>query len=199
MVGAAVLAGISATSLGLVDAGHELDGLLARLEYEAAALHRATGNAVEHGASTDPMTRPRTSLRRTVGSLEETTNRIINETAPPYARWAARPLSTTIELPPSPATIERALNDYLEHTEKAQAETAKTASAIELRGRLLDLNYENLVQKIADARAHTRQAIARALAAVQFITLACIAIAALAFGLSGQAAPSGRAVNPYRR
>lgn len=183
LITAAVLAGLATTCLGLVDAGHELDVLLARLEYEAASLHRATGAAVEHGAPVDSIARPRAALRRTVDSLGATADRIVGATAPPYARGIARLLSASIDLVPSADTIDRALRDYLDQTEQAQAETARSTAAVDLRVRLLDLNYGMLVQRISEARERTWQGVARALTGVLLITLVSIAIGALAVGL----------------
>lgn len=191
---AMILAALSAICLGLVDAGHALDDELSRLEYEAAALHRATGAAVEHGASVVPMARPRTQLTRSVDDFGDTATRIVRETAPPYARPVARSLSTSIDLVPAAEPIDRALRDYLDRSDQAQGEKAPTASATELSGRLLDLNYETLVQKISQARQNTRQAVSTALFGVQAITLISIGIAALAVGLATQ----DRAAAPYR-
>jgi hypothetical protein len=180
---ALLLAGLLATCLGLVDAGHEMDSLLARLEYEAAALHRASSATVMYGAPEEASTRPRTALRRTVDSLSETADRMIREAAPPYARWAAAPLGESIELVPSSDGIDRALVAYLEQTERAQAETSRTEAAVGLRGRMLDLSYEALEQRISEAREGTRRGIGRALAGVQGVTLVSIGLAALAIGL----------------
>ena len=69
LVLAAVLAGLSTALLGLVDAGRELDATLSRLDGEAAALKRATGDAVEHGAPAEAIDRPRASLKRMIVRL----------------------------------------------------------------------------------------------------------------------------------
>jgi hypothetical protein len=60
---AVVLGGLLAIGLGLVDAGHELNSLLTRLDYEAAALHRASTAAIVYGAPADAMSRPSRALR----------------------------------------------------------------------------------------------------------------------------------------
>lgn len=192
---AMVLAGLSAICLGLVDAGHELDAAFGRLESEAAALHRATGAAVEHGASVDPITRPRTSMRRTVDNLGETATRTVRDAAPPYARPVSQSLSGSIDLLPAAEPIDRALREYLDQSEQAQSEKARTASANELNGRLLDLSYEMLVQRIREARDRTRRAVSTALLGLQAITLISIGIAALAVGLASKTPPPA----PYRR
>jgi hypothetical protein len=196
LAGAAVLAGVSGTCLGLVDAGQELDTTLARLEQEAGVLHRATIAAVEHDATADAMTRPRTALRRAVDSMGTTADRIVRETAPPYARWLAVPLSGAIDLVPATEGIDRALRDYVDQAEQARTETSKSAGAVGLRTRLLDLSYEMLMQRIGEARDRVRQSIERALTAVHMITLVAIGLAALTIGLSSQSAP---APAPYRQ
>jgi hypothetical protein len=191
---AMVLAGLSAICLGLVDAGRELEDVLGRLEHEAAALHRVTGSAVAHGASVAPITRPRTSLKSAIDGFGVTADRIVHETAPPYARPVARSLSSAIDLVPAAEPIDRALRDYLDQSERAQNEKAPTASAAELSGRLLDRNSEMLVQKIGQARGRTHQAVSTALFGVQTITLLSIGIGALAIGMVARARPAA----PYR-
>jgi hypothetical protein len=193
---AAVLAGVSGTCLGLVDAGQELDTTLGRLEQEASVLHRATIAAVEHGATADAMTRPRTALRRAIDSMSTTADRIVRETAPPYARWLAVPLSGAIDLIPATEGMDRALRDYVDQAEQARNETSKSAGAVGLRTRLLDLSYEMLMQRVGEARDRVRQSIARALTAVHMITLVAIGFAALTIGLSSQSPP---APAPYRQ
>jgi hypothetical protein len=187
---AAAVAGISAMCLGLVDAAQELDTTLARLEYEAAALHRATTDTVAHGASPDAMTRPRTAMRRAVDSMAATADRIIKETAPPYARWVAVPVSGAFDLIPATDAMDRALREYMDQADQAKNEKSKSAGAVSLRTRLLDLSYEMLVQRIGEARERTRQGMARALTAVHMITLVSIGLAALAIGLSSQTPPA---------
>lgn len=197
LIVAALLAGLSAVCLGLVDAGRELDDVLSRLQYETAALHRATSASVEHGAPVDPITRPRTALSRAVESLGTTADRIVRETSPPYGRLVAHPLAAALDLVPSAEGIDRALRDYLEQTEQSRAEATRSRSAGGLSGRLLDLNYEMLVQKISEARTRTREGIGRALVGVQVITLLSIGIAAFAVGRSTKKASSDPA--SYRR
>ena len=184
LVFAGVLAGASATLLGLVDAGHEMDDLFARLDSEAAALHRAGSASVQHGAPADPITRPRNSLQKAFETLGPTADRIVDQTAPSYARWAAQPLSTAIDLVPPGDPLKRALADYVDQLSQAQADKARTESAIKLRARLLDLSYEGLLQKIGEARTRTRTGSSRALTGVYAITLASIAIAAFVVGRS---------------
>jgi hypothetical protein len=191
LVTALLLAGLLAIGLGLVDAGHELDSVLTRLEYEASALHRASTGAVLYGAPPEAMNRPRTALRRNLDDMPATADRILNETAPPYARWAATPLSQLIDLVPSVDEIGRALNAYLEQVERARAETSRTEAAIGLRGRMLDLNYETLAQKLSEARENTRRGVGRALSGVQSVTLLSIALAAAAIGLRSQSKSAG--------
>jgi len=192
---AIVLAGLSAICLGLVDAGRELDDVLGRLEHEAGALHRATGAAVEHGASVDPITRPRTSLRQGVDNFGATATRIVHDSAPPYARPVAGSLSSSIDLVPPAEPIDRALREYLDQTEQAQKVKAPTTSATELASRMLDRSYEMLVQKISQARGRTHAAVSTALFGVQAITLISIGIAALAIGFATQETPA----TPSRR
>jgi hypothetical protein len=115
--------------------------------------------------------------------MPATASRILVETSPPYGRWAAPPLNGLIELAPSGDGISRALTNYLEQTKTAGNEPARTEAAIGLKSRMLDLSYESLAQKIAEARETTRRGIGRALAGVQGLTLLSIAIAAAAIGL----------------
>jgi hypothetical protein len=199
LVTALLLAGLLAIGLGLVDAGHELDSLLVRLETEASVLHRASSATVLYGAPPEAMTRPRTALRRNVEDMPATVNRILTETAPPYAQWAAAPLSQLIDLVPSGNEISRALNAYVEQTDRARAETSRTEGAIALRGKMLDLNYEVLAQKISEARGSTRRGIGRALSGVQGVTLLSIAIAAAAIGLRSQPKSRREAYEAHRR
>ena len=183
---AAVLAGLSTTFLGLVDAGRELDATLSRFDREAASLNRATLDAVEHGAPADAIVRPRTSLRRMIDALGSNADRIVRDTAPPYLRGISRSLADVFELVPTTDAINKALGDYLDQTKQAQAEAARNAAAAGLSARLLDLSYEALAQRIGEAREHTRQGVARALNGLQFITFISIGIAALAVGLTGE-------------
>lgn len=181
---AAALAGLSAVFLGLVDAGQQLDSSLSQLDYEAATLHKATVDAIQRRGSADRMTRPRNSLTRMIDTLDATADRIVRETAPPYARPIGRMLGTAIEVIPGTDNISRAMAGYLDQADQARAETARSARAGELMGRLLDLSYERLAQQISDARERNREAISRALSGVQLITLISIGIAALAVGLT---------------
>lgn len=199
LVTALLLAGLLAIGLGLVDAGHELDSVLVRLESEASALHRASSATVMYGAPPEAMTRPRTALRRNVEEMPATANRILTDTAPPYAQWAALPLSRLIDLVPISSEISRALNAYVEQTDRARAETSRTEAAIGLRGKMLDLSYEVLAQKISETRGRTRLGIGRALSGVQGVTLLSIAIAAAAIGLRSQSKSAHEAYQAHRR
>jgi hypothetical protein len=196
LIVAAAAAGLAATLLGLVDAGHALDDLLAQLDSEASAMHRAASATVVHGASPNPMTRPSNSLKRSLETMPATADRILNESAPAYARWAARPMGDLIGLVPQPNAMSVAVKEYLDQFEQAQAEKARTESAITLRGRLLDLNYDALVQRIDEARTRTRLGLSQALTGVYVITLLSIAIAAYAVGRSRE--PGGALAVPQR-
>lgn len=186
LVLAAVLAGLCTTFLGLVDAGRELEATLSRFEAEAAALHRATSDAVRHGASADAIARPRTSLKRMIDALPANANRIVRSSAPPYLGGLASSLAAVFDLRPAPDGIDRAYSDYLEQTAQAQAEKARTPAAIELRSRLLDLSHGMLAQRISEAHERTRRGVARGLNGLQLITFISIGIAALAVGLTGE-------------
>jgi len=185
LVLAAVLAALCTTFLGLVDAGRELDATLSRFEAEAAALHRATGDTVQHGAPADAIARPRTSLKRMIDSLPANADRIVRSSAPRYVGGLASSLADRIDLRPASDDIDRAYSDYLDQTAQAQAEKARTAGAIELRSRLLDLSHGMLAQRISEARERTRRGVASALNGLQLITFISIGIAALAVGLTG--------------
>ena len=181
---AAVLAGLSALCLGLVDAGHQLDSSLAQLDYEAASLHKATVDAVQRRGPADRITRPRNSLTHMIDDLDKTADRIVRETAPPYARPIGQMLGTAIDLKPRTDNISRAMSAYIDQADQARAETKRSAGAGELMERLLELSYERLAQQISDARERTREAVSRALSGVQLITLISIGITALAVGLT---------------
>ena len=189
LVLAGVLAGLSVTFLGLVDAGRQLDATLSRLEREADTLHRATANTVEHGGPVEAMTRPRTSLERMIDALGSNAARAVDDAAPPYTRGISRSIGDAIALVPGTDAIDaikKAYGDYLEQSKQAQAEAARTPAAADLTVRLLDLSHENLAQRITDARERTKQAVARALNGLQLITFISIGIAALAVGLTGE-------------
>jgi hypothetical protein len=185
LIMAAVLAGLAASFLGLVDAGREIDASLSRMEREALALHRATTDSVEHGASADAITRPRTSLRRMIDAFASNADRIVADTAQPYTRGISRSIADVFGLVPRTDEINRAYGDYLEQTKQAQADAGRSGSGADLSARLLDLNHEVLIQRIGDARDRARQAVGSALNGLQVITFLSIGIAALAVGLSG--------------
>jgi len=185
LVLAAVLAGISIIFLGLVDASRELEASLSRLDGESVALHRATGDAVGHGAPAAAITRPRGSLKRMIDELPSSIDRIVRGNAPPYTGGVARALADALELPPAPDAISRAYDEYLEQSKQAQADVARSPKAAELAVRLLDLSHGMLAQRISEARDRTRQAMTRALNGLQLITFISIGIAALALGLTG--------------
>jgi hypothetical protein len=182
---AAVMAGLSAICLGLVDAGQEIDATLSRLEYDAASLNRAAGGVVEHRTSADLMTPPSSRLRHALDSLDENVTRIISEKAPSYGRPVAGSLAAALDLVPRKGDIDLALQDYLQEIKQASAETSRTEAAVELRSRMLDFKYERFVQRISEARGRTRQGLNTALTGLQFVTLISIGVAALLVGLSG--------------
>lgn len=183
---AAVLAGLSSTLLGLVDAGREVDSMLSRLEGEASALNRATLDTIEHGGPAEAIARPRASLKRMIDAVPSNIERIVRDSSPGYARSISRPLADAIMLVPTNDGINRAYVNYLEQTKSAQAEAARSPSAAALSARLLDLSHGTLAQQILDAREQARDGASRALNGLQFITFISIGIAALALGLSGE-------------
>lgn len=184
MILAAVLAGLSATLLGLVDAGRDIDGALSRLESEAVAWHRATTDTMAHGAPADAANRPRTALRKAIDAFAATGDRIVRESATPPLGGAAQWVGGQVALVPGVEPINKAYGEYLEQTKQVQAESRKSASAATLATRLLDLSAEQLVQRIEDARDRTREAVARSLNGLQLITFISIGIAALVVGLT---------------
>jgi len=181
---AVVLASVSATFLGLVDAGREIDASLSRLEREASELHRATTDSIEHGASADAINRPRTSLRRMIDAFGPNAERVVRDTATPFTVPIAPWFGEQISLTPSVENISKAFGDYLEQAKQTQADARGTKSAAALGSRLLELSYGVIVQRIGDARDRTRQASARALNGLQLITFLSIGLAALAVGLT---------------
>ena len=116
---------------------------------------------------------------------QKSADRIVHDTAPPYARAISRLLADAIEIVPPSDAINRAYDDYLEQTRQAQAGAARSPAAGELSARLLDLGHGLLAQRISDAREHARRGAARALNGLQLITFISIGIAALALGLTG--------------
>ena len=184
LVVAGVLAGLSATLLGLVDAGREIDESLSRMEKEASALHRATTDTIEHGAAADTVNRPRTSLRKMIDGFGSNANRVVRSNATLYTASIAVRLSEEIDLVPPVEDIDKAFAEYLEKTKQAQADARGSQSAKALSTRLLDLSSGVVVQKIGDARDQSKLAVASALNALQLITFLSIGIAALVVGLT---------------
>lgn len=181
---AALLAGLSATFLGLIDAGRDIDGSLARLEREATALHRTTTDGMNHTAPADAVNRPRNSLRKMIDSFAPSADRAVRESATPYLDGLAKWLGARINLVPPVEPINKAFGDYLDQAKQTQADARKSESAATLAIRMLDLSSEQLVQRIEDARDRTRQAVASAMNGLQLITFISIGIAALVVGLT---------------
>jgi hypothetical protein len=182
---AAVLAGLSTTLLGLVDAGRELDSMLSRLEGEADALNRASLDVVEHGGPPEAVERPRASLKRMIDAIPTNAERILRDSSPGYALPISRSLADTLALVPTNEGINRAYNDYLEQAKQAQAEVSRSPAAAELSARLLDLSHGLLSQRILDARSQARDGVSSALNGLQMVTFISIGIAALVLGLTG--------------
>jgi hypothetical protein len=181
---AAILAGLSATFLGLIDAGRDIDGSLSRLEREASTLHRTTTDVINRAGPAEATTRPRNSLKKMIDTFGPTAERAIQESATPYLDGVAQWLGRRMDLVPAVETINKAFNDYLEQARRAQADARKSDSAATLAARMLDLSAEQMVQRIEDARDRTRQAVASAMNALQLITFISIGIAALVVGLT---------------
>ena len=184
LVFAAIMAGLSAICLGLVDAGQELDASLSHLEYDVASLKDAAGSAIDRKGAADAMTAPQARLQRALETFPANADRIIGEKTPEWCRPAAKFAADLINLVPNAETLDRAFKEYVEQVSQAMADKAPTPGAVELRNRLLDLKYETLLNKISDARERTRQGINHALTGMQVITLASIGFAALFVGLS---------------
>lgn len=185
LVFAALMAALSAICLGLVDAALEIDGMLERLEYDVTSLNRTASAAVDRKGSADQMTAPRARLQRSLDTLPENTDRMIR-TKTPWGAPITRALADVVDLVPNAATLNAAYQDYLAQIEQAQAETARTPAALELRDRLLDLKYESLRGRISIARESARSGLSAALFGLQFVTLFSIAVAGLVIGLSGR-------------
>jgi len=180
---AAILAGLSATFLGLIDAGRDIDGSLSRLEREASTLHRTTSDHINRSGPVEATNRPRNSLRKMIDSFGANSDRAIRESATPYLSGLAQWLGRRMDLVPSVETINKTYNDYLEQAKKAQADPHKADSS-NLAARMLDLSAEQMVQSIEDARDRSRLAVASAMNALQLITFISIGIAALVVGLT---------------
>jgi hypothetical protein len=181
---AALLAGLSATFLGLIDAGRDIDGALSRLEREATTLHRTTTDALRHAGSADATNRPRTSLKKMIDTFPATGQRAIHDSATPYLDGPAQWLGRRMDLVPQADPINKAFGDYLEQTKQAQADARKSESAGTLSARMLDLTSDQLLQRIEDARDRTGRAVASAMNGLQLITFISIGIAALVVGLT---------------
>jgi len=180
---AAILAGLSATFLGLIDAGRDIDGSLSRLEREASTLHRTTSDAINRSGPVEATNRPRNSLRKMIDTFGANSDRAIRESATPYLNGLAQWLGRRMDLVPSVETINKTYNDYLAQAKKAQADPHKAESS-NLAARMLDLTAEQMVQSIEDARDRSRLAVASAMNALQLITFISIGIAALVVGLT---------------
>lgn len=181
---AAILAGLSATFLGLIDAGRDIDGSLSRLGREASTLHRTTTDVINHTGSAEATNRPRNSLRKMIDTFPAASERAIRDSATPYLDGLAQWLGRRMDLVPSVETINKAFSDYVEQAKQAQADARKSESAATLATRMLDLSAEQMVQRVEDARDRSRQAVASAMNALQLITFISIGIAALVVGLT---------------
>jgi len=184
LVFAAVMAGLSAICLGLVDAGQEIDAMLGRLEYDAASLNRTSAAALENRGSADLMKAPQSRLNHALDTFPQSADQVIHNKTPSWCASAATMIASVIDLVPNETTLKSALKDYADQIKQAQAETAPTAAAIELRNRLLDLKYETLLNRISGARERTRTAVTHALTGLQVVTLTSVGITALFIGLS---------------
>lgn len=184
LVFAGVMAGLSAICLGLVDAGHEIDLMLGRLEYDAASLNRTSASALENRGSADLMAAPQTRLTHALDTFPQSAEQVIRTKTPSWCAPAATVLASVIDLVPSEATLKSAFRDYVDQIKQAQAEISPSPGALELRNRLLDLKYETLLNRISGARERTRLAVTHALTGLQAITLTSVAITALFVGLS---------------
>src|SRR5262245_58755609 len=119
---AAILAGLSATFLGLIDAGRDIDASLSRLEREASTLHRTTSDFINRSGPVEATNRPRNSLRKMIDTFGANSDRAIRESATPYLNGLAQWLGRRMDLVPPVETINKTFNDYLEQARKAQAE-----------------------------------------------------------------------------
>jgi hypothetical protein len=185
LIFAAVMAGLAAICLALVDAALEIDGTLERLEYDVSSLNRTAEAAIERQGSADQMAAPRTRFQHALDTFPENADRIIRSKTP----WGApvtRALADVIDLVPNAANLNTAYHEYVDQITQALGETARTPAALELRDRLLDMKYESLQSRISIARDGTRGALNTALFGLQFVTLLSIAVAGLAVGLSGR-------------
>ena len=181
---AVLLAGLSATFLGLIDAGRDIDGSLSRLEREAGTLHRTMTDAINRSGPAEATNRPRNSLRKMIDTFGAASDRAIRESSTPYLDGIAQWLGRRMDLVPSIETVNKAFGDYLNQAKQAQADTRKSESAATLAAHMLDLSAEQMVQRIGDARDRTRQAVASAMNGLQLITFISIGIAALVIGLT---------------
>lgn len=184
LIVAVLLAGLSATFLGLIDAGRDIDGSLSRLEREASTLHRTMTDAINHSGPAEATNRPRNSLRKMIDGFGATSDRAIRESSTPYLDGIAQWLGRRMDLVPSIETVNKAFGDYLDQAKQAQADARKSESAANLAAHMLDLSAEQMVQRIGDARDRTRQAVASAMNGLQLITFMSIGIAALVIGLT---------------
>jgi len=181
---AAILAGLSATFLGLIDAGRDIDGSLSRLEREASTLRRTTTDVINHAGPAEATNRPRNSLKKMIDTFGAGGDRAIRDSATPYLDGVALWLGRRMDLVPPVEAIDKAFSDYVSQAKQAQADARKSESAATLAARMLDLSGEQMVQRIEDARDRTRQSVASAMNALQLITFISIGIAALAVGLT---------------
>jgi len=181
---AAILAGLSATFLGLIDAGRDIDGSLSRLEREASTLHRTTTDVINRAGPAEATNRPRNSMKKMLDTFPASGDRAIRDSATPYLDGVAQWLGRRMDLVPPVATIDKAFTDYVSQAKQVQVDARKSESAATLAGRMLDLSAEQMVQRIEDARDRTRQSVASAMNALQLITFISIGLAALAVGLT---------------
>jgi hypothetical protein len=184
LIVAAILAGLSATFLGLIDAGRDIDGSLSRLEREASTLHRTTTDVINRTGPAEATNRPRNSLKKMLDTFPAGADRAIRDSATPYLDGVAQWLGRRMDLVPPVATIDKAFTDYVSQAKQVQVDARKSESAATLAARMLDLSAVQMVQRIEDARDRTRQSVASAMNALQLITFISIGLAALAVGLT---------------
>src|SRR5258705_13954237 len=104
LVFAAVMAGLAAICLGLVDAALEIDGMLEHLEYDATSLNRTAAAVLENKDSADSMAAPRTRFQHALDTFPENADRMIR-TKTPWGAPVTRALADVIDLVPNSANL----------------------------------------------------------------------------------------------
>src|SRR5262245_41484098 len=112
LIFAAVMAGLSAIFLGLVDAGQEIDMMLGRLEYDVASLNRTASAALENRASADLMKPPQSRLNHALDTFPQMADQVIHNKTPSWCAPAATLAASVIDLVPNEDTLKSALHDY---------------------------------------------------------------------------------------